>query len=384
MIAIIKMLQPVVVVCALVLPWFSAKSQPTLKTAAYATHIASITKDTIVVITGSTYRFTVDTPEDQGLVSTTPTVNELLAQITCANGSKQQYLVTDITGKPKQNDKVTTGDRLMVTSQEKTSKTWRLVVKPMALSGRLQLQQRTATINTTGNLVLYYTAGQRSPDATVNIYLPPGIRVTMQNTTVNVIGRGDVTLSQLAQQSIGRTGSAYSYNRVGAATIISLANGGTKLQLSHLDLRPANGADLTIVIGGVRFPKAGNYAFKATYTTSEPEVLTSAGTGAETAILKAIPTLADFTRTAERTLHYREDAGAYTRAHFTWSYIPAKAIQLLQSLDTGKSFQRASASIDYKNSSATVTGLQPDKLYTFRLLVKDGMHKGFSNTAQFY
>lgn len=363
-----------------------AQSKPTVSIhpTAHATHIASITKDTIVVITGSTYRFTVDTPEDQGLVSTTPSVNELLAQITSVNGSKQQYLVTDKTGKPKQNGKVTTGDRLMVTSQEKTTKTWRLVVKPMALSGRLQLQQRAATINTTGNLVLYYTAGQRSPDATVNIYLPPGIRVTMQNTTVNVIGRGNVTLSQLAQQSIGRTGSAYSYNRVGAASIITLANGGTRLQLSHLDLRPANGADLTIVIGGVRLPKAGNYAFKATYTTSKPEVLTSAGTGAETAILKAIPTVADFTRTAERTLYYREDAGAYTRAHFTWSYIPAKAIQLLQSLDSGKSFQPVSASVDHKTSSATITGLQPNKLYTFRLLVKDGKHKGLSNTTRFY
>ncbi len=254
----------------------------------------------------------------------------------------------------------------------------------MALSGRLQLQQQAITVNTTSNLVLYYTAGQRSPDATVNIYLPPGFKVTMQNTTVNVIGRGNVTLAQLARQSIGRTGSAYSYNRVGAATIIPLANGGTRLQLSHLDLRPANGADLKIVIRDVRLPKAGNYLFKATYTTAKPEVLTSAGTGAETAILKAIPTVADFTRTSARTLHYKEDAGAYTSTHFTWSPIQAKAIQLQLSVDSGKSFQPAGASIDYKTSSAAITGLQPNKLYTFRLLVKDGRHKGFSNTAQFY
>jgi hypothetical protein len=39
-----------------------------------ATHIARISKDTIVIVGGSTYLFTVDTPEDQGLVSTAPDV----------------------------------------------------------------------------------------------------------------------------------------------------------------------------------------------------------------------------------------------------------------------------------------------------------------------
>src|SRR5690242_10066564 len=53
-----------------------------IKPAPQATHLGGIIKDTIVVITGSTYRFTVDTPEDQGLVSTKPTVKELLEEIT--------------------------------------------------------------------------------------------------------------------------------------------------------------------------------------------------------------------------------------------------------------------------------------------------------------
>jgi hypothetical protein len=43
-----------------------------------ATHIGRITKDSIIVITGSTYSFTVDTPEDSGLVSTNTTVKQLL------------------------------------------------------------------------------------------------------------------------------------------------------------------------------------------------------------------------------------------------------------------------------------------------------------------
>ncbi len=73
--------------------------------------------------------------------------------------------------------------------------------------------------------------------------------------------------------------------------IFPLAGGGSKPQFTHLDLRPSNGADLKIVIRNVSLAAAGNYLFKATYTTSKPEVLTSAGNGAEAATLKAVPTI---------------------------------------------------------------------------------------------
>src|SRR5690349_6884628 len=174
-----KFLQ-LVVVSYFFLPSVSAKepSPITIKPVANATHIAAITKDTIVVITGSTYRFTVDTREDQGLVSTLPTVNELLAQITAGNGVPQQYKVTDRTGNAKTDGDIVTGDRLIVSSQNsKVTKTYHLLVKPMALTGKLELEQQAITVNTTKDLILYYTAGQRSPDATVNIYLPAGIKV---------------------------------------------------------------------------------------------------------------------------------------------------------------------------------------------------------------
>ena len=39
-----------------------------------STHIARITKDSVIVATGSTFSFTVDTPEDSGLVTTNTTV----------------------------------------------------------------------------------------------------------------------------------------------------------------------------------------------------------------------------------------------------------------------------------------------------------------------
>jgi polygalacturonase len=359
----------------------STEIQPTPQ----ATQIGAIKNNTIVVVTGSTFRFTVDTPDGQGLVSTRPTIQQLLAQLTSKDGSVQQYRVTDKQGNSKSNGDLLTGDQLVVTAQDGIAmKKYLLVFQPMALGGQLILQQERATVNTSKDLVLYYTAGQRSPDATVKIYLPAGVHATLQNTTVNVIGRGDVTLQSLAQQSIGRTGTRYSYNKVGAVAIEPLANGGAVLHFSHLDLRPANGADLKIVIRNVRFTKTGGYAFKATYTTSKPEVVTSAGMGAETALLSVTSTIADFARTIDQSLQYKETASTYTTAQFTWSQVPANSVQLQQSLDSGKTFAPVNAAIDLKRSVAAITGLQPDKLYTFRLLVKDGSYKGPSNTAQLY
>ena len=356
-----------------------------IRATSQATQIVAIKNNTIVVVTGSTYRFTVDTPEDQGLVSTRPTVQQLLQQLTSKDGSVQQYRITDKQGNIKSNGDIITGDQLVVTAQDGIAmKKYQLIVQPLALGGQLYLPQQQVTVNTSKDLVLYYTAAQRTPDATVKIFLPAGIHATLQNTTVNVIGRGDVLLQNLAQQSIGRTGTRYSYNKVGAVTITPLANGGSLLHFSHLDLRPANGPDLKIVIKNVWFTKTGNYAFKATYTTAKPEVLTSAGTGAETATLSVTSTVSDFARTIDQSLQYRETAATYTTAYFTWSAIQAKTIEIQQSLDTGETFVPVNATIDLKRSAAAISGLQPGKLYTFRLLVKDGPHKGFSNPAQLY
>lgn len=355
-----------------------------IQPASHATHIGAVTNDTVVVITGSTYRFTVDTPEDQGLVSTKTNVNDLLLQITSRDGSTQHYSITDNNGNSKNEGDVVSGDHLVVTSQNgKATKIYHLVVRPMALSGELHLQQQKITVNTEKDLVLYFTAGQRSPDATVRICLPPGVNASMENTTVNVIGRGDVTLKNLATQSIGRTGTKYSYTRVGEVAITKTPRGGSLLTFSHLDLRPANGADLKIVIGNVRLSKTGNYLFKATYTTARPEVLISAGTGSETATLAVTPAISDFERIPETALQYKESPTTYTTARFAWSSIHTSPV-VLQSLDKGKTWTRATATIDPTSSIATVTRLQPNKLYTFRLQVKDGEHKGYSNPAYFY
>lgn len=351
-----------------------------------ATHIVHITATTVSIIAGSTYSFTVDTPEDKGLVSTKPTIKQLFQQLRSKDGSSQQYKVFT-KDKAEKNDSTVMedGDYLMVIAENGTTqKKYQIIATSKAVSGQLRLQQKEITVNTQKDLVLNFTAGQRSPDATVTFYLPAGINVTLDNTTVNVIGRGTVKLKDLATQSIGRVGNKYSYSKVGNVAITK-SGSGSILFFKNLDLRPANGADLKIVISNVKLTKTGKYSFKAIYTTSKPEVLSSAGTGTETATLLVTNTISDFERIAAKGFQYKESADTYTKANFKWSPLPATAtIQLMQSLDKGKTWTASATIFDLKKGVATVAGLTPKQLYTFRLTVKNGNHKGFSNSVYFY
>jgi len=349
-----------------------------------ARNIARIANDSLVLISGTTYLFTVDTPEDQGLVSTKVSVGDLPGQLASTNGNAQKYTVIDQNGKTKTDGDINTGDKLIVTSKG-ASKTYHIAVKPMALSGRLRLDNATITTKASRDLVLYFTAGQRSPDATLKIFIPAGITVTLDNTTVNVIGRGEVKLSRLATQSIGRVGTKYSYSRVGYVRISGSTALGSVITFHHLDLRPANGADLQLRISDVNLKKTGKYLFRASYSTSKPEVLTSPGTGPETAVLTATRTISDLERTPDTAMSYREKPDLYTTTHFKWGKGgKASGAQLMQSTDQGKTWSAASAKIDLKKAIASVSGLVPNKLYTFKLNVKDGAQKGYSNTVSFY
>jgi polygalacturonase len=350
-----------------------------------ATHVVRINQDTLVVVTGSTYMYTVDTPLDQGLVSTNASAAQLPSEIVSKDGSAQKYNVTDKDGAAKNDGAVVTGDHLVVTSADgKATKTYHIVTQSMALTGRLTLDRNEITVNTKRNLTLYYTAGQRSPDATVKIYLPAGINATLDNTTVNVIGRGDVKLKDLSTQSIGRTGTHYSYKKVGEVAINKSADGGQLLTFSHLDFRPANGADLKIVLNDVDLKNTGSYLFKAIYTASKPELLTSSGTGAEEVTLKASHTITDFERVINKDLQYKETADTYTQVIFKWSAANVAHAQLMQSSDKGNTWKPSTTKINVQASTAIVSGLAANQLYAFKLVVADGENKGSSNTAWFY
>ncbi|MFL5808852.1 MAG: endopygalactorunase, partial [Flavisolibacter sp.] len=161
-------------------------------------HIVRIAGDSLVVTNGTTYEFTVDTPEDQGLRSTKPSVGELLSEFIAMNGSRSGYKITDKDGLLKNGGELESSDRLVVLSKDGTvKKQYFIALKPFAVNGCLELEQAQMTANVPSHFVLFFTAGQRTPDATVKIYLPKEINITMDNTTVNLIGRGDVKLKDL-------------------------------------------------------------------------------------------------------------------------------------------------------------------------------------------
>lgn len=349
-------------------------------------HIIQIGAGQLVLVTGSTYRFTVDTPEDKGLVSTRATVDEILTEIISADGSAQQYQIKDSSNTLKSTGTLSEGDWLLVTAQDgKTVKKYTLTFKKMALGGKLTLLQNQLTQNINTNLTLSYTAGQRSPHANVQLFLPLGIEPTLSNTSVNIIGRGFAKLNDLGTQSIGRAGSNYSYAKVGNVAITKSANGASIITFKNLDFRPANGADLVLKINNVRLKGNGNLTFKAVYTSSLPEVLSSAGTGNETTTLKITQTLSNFEHVVNRSLAYQETPNTYTSVSFKWPLLSyAKAVQLQQSLNEGKTWSSVSAIIDRKNGTAKISNLKPHLLYSFRLWVKDGGQKGYSNQVQFY
>jgi polygalacturonase len=363
------------------------QSVTSIRTNEHSTHIARIAGDSIMVITGTTYSFTVDTPEDKGLVSTNKIASEFLYQLSSTNGTLQTYQILDKDGAPKTTAHLTTGDQLLVTAQDgKANKTYIIIAQRMALSGLLTLDNDAITVNTQRNITLSFTAGQRSPAATVRLSIPAGVDLTISNTTVNVIGRGEVALKDLWRQSIGRVGSKYSYSKVGEVLLTKQPDGSTLLEFQHLDLRPANGPDLVIVIHNVNLRRDGDYPFRVQYTTSAPEVLTSAGTGREMVVLRGVRTISDFKRVVSRGIQYKDRAGMYTAVDFTWSALSANStgIHLVQSVDNGKNWRVAKAMIDTKKNKASISGLSPNKLHMFRLEIKNGDNKGFSNIASFY
>lgn len=347
-------------------------------------HIARITNDTIVLVSGSTYSFTVDTHQDSGLISTTATVNQLLREITSKDGSIQQYQVVDAAG-VKKDAVLTTGDQLVVSAADGSTKKYYIFTKRLALNSQLRIEKKECTVKSLTDVILSFTAGQRTPNATVKIIFPAGISVSQENTWINVIGRGDVLLKNLPLQSIGRVGTKYSYNKVGNFRIEKLNDGKTVIHLTGIDLRPSNGDDIKITVKNTRFTKPGNYLFKASYSTSQPEILTSASAESETALLTVAKTISDFERVINKDLQYSETKNKYTEPVFRWGLINNQSgIQLLQSSDNGKSWTVSKAIINEKKSTTVVKNLTPDKLYKFKLLIKAGEQKGQSNEVSFY
>lgn len=346
------------------------------------TYIYNETLDSLIFISGLTQLFTVDTPEDEGLTSTTLHVEQFMK---AANEEENVlYTVFNLSGQKKTAGTFESGDYIEKETIKTGKKQSRKVgLHRSALRGTLLLNMNRITAGSTNDIILSFYAGQRSPLTSVVISIPNGIRVTLDNTYINVIGRGEVLLKDLPKQSIGRTGNNYSYNRVGNVEIIENGINGQQLIISDLDFRPANGVDLIIRIQNPGIHKKGNYIFTSRYKTAAPESYISPGVGIEMATLSVISEISDFVRIMPRPKKYEK--AVLTTTEFSWT--PAKnasRVNLLQSTDKGKSWQKANAIIDGLIGKATISDLTPNQLYAFRLEVKDGSNRGSSNVAWYY
>ncbi|MFE9204261.1 carbohydrate-binding domain-containing protein [Micromonospora sp. NPDC007230] len=345
-------------------------------------HVLDVSSSIITLASGDTFIYTVDTPEGQGRTTLeVKTVDQLLNEITAKDGSAQTYTVEDSQGAQKQaTDRVVPGDVLTVTAGHTTHQYTIDIVKG-AVRGQLELQHDAITANTASDVVLNFTSGMRSPATDVRVKVPRGIRATMDNTTVNVIGRGEVRLSGLATQSVGRVAAGYRFQQVGTATIEDARDGSQVITFRGLDLRPSNGADLQIRFTHVSV-KQGSYSFEASYTTSEPEKLRSP---AVTATLQAVKTVSDFRRVLDKSLTYRETPDTYTKARLRWTAPQhAVSVRLLQSTDQGATWTQSNATVDRRAGEVEVKGLTPNTEYDFKLDVRGGENHGESNVASFF
>ncbi|MGG1551960.1 S-layer homology domain-containing protein [Paenibacillus ferrarius] len=345
-------------------------------------YISDISANSLTIATGNTYIYTVDTAEGAGLTTMTlNTVGEMLDQLTSATDVPQTYTVNGTSGSKTSSSALAQGDVLTVSAGGAT-RDYTINFAKGALRGKLELPVGQITANTPKDVTMNFFSGLRSPATTVALKIPKGINVTMDNTWVNVIGRGKVKLSGLETQSIGRTGDGYRFQKVGTVDLVNNSDGSQLLTLSGLDFRPANGADLELTFEGLS-ASLGTYTFEAAYTTAEPEVLTSPWVAVN---LQAVETISDFRRVLDKSLTYKETSDTYTKATFTWS--PAKhasSITLLQSADKGATWTTRNVSISSgAQENITLTGLTPNTEYYFKLAVVGGENAGDSNIAKFY
>ena len=103
----------------------------------------NLTRDSLIVFSGETLRYTVDTPEDSGLVSTMPTVNEILANLK-RNGA---YRLVDKNRNVKTDGVPADGDILeKLDAKGKVKSRYKVGVSNAALAPSLTLNRDAATV----------------------------------------------------------------------------------------------------------------------------------------------------------------------------------------------------------------------------------------------
>lgn len=336
--------------------------------------------DSLLVSQGSTYRYSVDTPEGNGLVSITPTVGEILGLLSDKSGT---YSIVDSKGEVRSSSSTPMrGDRLLMTANDgKVVSDYPIGIRREALPPDLKLSNNQVRVNSTSEIVLDFHAGQRTPNATVDVVFPAGMDVTLDNVTVDVIGRGPVVARKLHEKSIGKRGKNYSYDKIGVAQLFPEKDGSKILRFEGLDLRPDNGIDIRMVIKGLKIFHPGKYDIKAYYSTSAPEKLISPES---VATLEAVNAITDFIRDPLTRGAYKGNPDL-SWTSFSWTPLSDTSdIEALITEDKGKTWRKAAGRLEAEDGNLMVNRLSPDKLYGIKLRVQNGASKGDSNIAWFY
>lgn len=343
-----------------------------------APNVIDIRNDSIFLTQSTTYAYSVDTPVGEGLINTGLTVETLASQIKLTDN----YLVYDAWKNRKIRGYLVTGDILQVTDGNQDKK-YAIHVKEGALSPHLEVAKPLTTAGIATDIVLNFVAGQRSPKSTVRFFIPSGVHVTLDNATVNVIGRGHVALRNLHKQSIGRTGTNYSYKAVGQVSITADRHGQI-VTFSNLDLRPFNGIDVQLRIKDVTLDRLGEYVFMSDYSTSAPQEYHSSITPDSKAVLQVIASISDLHKEMPVVPITAKFSKFYLQPTLRWSAPKGAAkVEVLASADDGKNWNLLK-SLNPKVTTYTSSGLSPDTNYLFKLIIYGGVNAGESNSISVF
>lgn len=346
-------------------------------------NVVRIITDTIYLTKGHTYRYTVDTAVDSGLVQTDLRVKDIPLQLQLSSGREFDYQAYDLMANPKFKGYLTTGDMLKI-SNGGGSKDYKIKVVAGALSPILVSHRQSMSQGCPGDIILDFIAGQRSPSAQIDFFVPAGINVTLDNVTVDIIGRGEVTLRELPQQSIGRGGGRYGNKKVGTVQLKKTQDGGYKISFSGIDLRPLNGIDLRLRIRSVTLDEPKDYEIYAIYTTAEPNVLKSFRTAMSTVHVRAVAGISDlkFMMPVSTKIKQLSDLDQLYSLQWT-APKDAEKLELMLSTDRGLSW-RKHAVLPASIACFKIRDLQDTILYQAKLIVVGGKQHGESNRISFY
>ena len=245
----------------------------------------------------------------------------------------------------------------------------------MKINAELCCSQITAGVSK--DIIMNINVSRRTPEAGFSVHVPAAVSFDAEKATVNVIGRGQVLLTELHAQSCGRCAVGYE-KQVGIGTVEKQEDGSYILSAKGLDLRPDNGIDVQLCLPDTYVEKTGVYSIEID------------GTGVyenETAAdrlqlqLEAVSNVTDFHRVLAVGLVY-DTTTDYQSAEFAWSGAKdAEEVKLLQSVDKGESW---TVYCEAAGNSVQVQKLEPDKEYWFCLEIKGGAQEGHSNIAKLY